>query len=149
MSTVPLFPPIGSSQNITHEPIKHLYPAISSPVTVECSCGSFACDTVFWYRSISSPDRLQYLGRHNNADRSAYGPGVTDTKFKFSKRGNSFHLRINSVNKEDEGAYSCVLKDKNTDIWKPGSRLWPGGLYAEMFHIKDLLNFYVADIQRI
>lgn len=131
--TLPLFLPVGSSQIIVQEPVKDLYHAISSSVTVECDCSNIACESVLWFRSISSQSQLQYLGKYNNADRSNYGLEVDSSKFKFSKRGNMFVLRINNVSKEDTGAYSCILKDKkNTDVWKPGSLLWPGGLYAEI-----------------
>lgn len=44
----------------------------------------------------------------------------------------SFALRIINVTEKDAGIYSCVLKDKkNTEMWKTGTLLQPGGLYAK------------------
>nr|BBJ70072.1 CD8 beta molecule precursor [Seriola quinqueradiata] len=114
----------GSSQIPLQEPIKVHYPAIASHETIECDCVNIFCDSVYWFRS--SP-QVRFLGKCNNADRVNYGPNVEETKFKFSKRGSMFVLRIMNVNTEDAGTYSCVLKDRNgKEIWKPGSLLRPG-----------------------
>lgn len=44
----------------------------------------------------------------------------------------SFALRIINVTEKDAGIYSCVLKDKkNTEMWKTGTLLQPGGLYTK------------------
>ncbi|KAG7229563.1 hypothetical protein INR49_012578 [Caranx melampygus] len=88
---------LGSSQIAVQDTVKELYFPIPNPATVECDCGQFACDTVLWFRSISSQNKLQYLGKHNNADRSNYGPDVSKSKFKFNKRGNTFVMRITNL----------------------------------------------------
>ncbi|XP_071350737.1 T-cell surface glycoprotein CD8 beta chain [Trachinotus anak] len=124
--TVPLWT-AGSGQILLQEPIKVLYPAISSQETIECDCVDISCDYVFWFRSNVSQGKVQFLGHCNNADRVNYGPGVKETQFRFSKRGSAFVLRITSVTEEDAGIYSCVLKDRsNKEVWKPGSLLQPG-----------------------
>lgn len=46
----------------------------------------------------------------------------------------SFPLRIINVTEKDAGIYSCVLRDKkNTEMWKTGILLRPGGLYTNKF----------------
>ncbi|XP_018555785.1 T-cell surface glycoprotein CD8 beta chain [Lates calcarifer] len=121
----------GSSENSENEPFKILYPSISSQETIECDCANISCDSVYWFRSTSSESgdfkSWQYLGKCNNADRVNYGTGVEESRFKLSKRGNSFVLRITKVQKTDTGIYSCILKDKsNNEVLKPASLLQPG-----------------------
>ncbi|XP_062267292.1 signal-regulatory protein gamma [Platichthys flesus] len=118
----------GSSHIIVQEPVKVLYPAISSPENFECNC-NHSCDSVYWFRKTSLHSNLTFLGKCNTAERVTYGPDVEPAQFKLSKRGNAaFVLRINSVRKEDEGTYSCVLKDKGgEETWRSGTVLRPGG----------------------
>ncbi|XP_040015048.1 zinc finger matrin-type protein 1 isoform X3 [Xiphias gladius] len=119
---------VGSSQILLQEPVKVLYPKISSQETIECDCVNPSCESVFWFHTNPGHDKVQFLGKHNNADRVTYGAGVSETKFKFRKSGSmSFELSIQGVKEEDTGIYSCVLKGKsNTDTWKPGILLRPG-----------------------
>ncbi|XP_069367061.1 uncharacterized protein cd8b [Paralichthys olivaceus] len=117
----------GVSQILLQEPIKVLYPKISTPENIDCNCNN-SCDSVYWFRNTPNPNILQFLGKCNNAERVNYGPGVEKARFKLSKRGNTaFVLRIENVTEEDTGTYSCVLKAKSgTEVWKPGTVLWPG-----------------------
>lgn len=114
-------------QKLLEEEVSVRYPKIPSSETIDCDCGSMACDLVFWFHSDIS-GKVQFLGRCNNADRTLYGANVDQTRFKLSKRGSkSFALRIINVTKEDRGIYSCVLKEKNLyEVWKPGTLLLPG-----------------------
>ncbi|XP_045932087.1 T-cell surface glycoprotein CD8 beta chain [Micropterus dolomieu] len=117
----------GSSQILQQETVNVLYPKIHSTEVIECDCLNISCDSVYWFRSISSQIILQYLGKCNNADRATYPNGVEEARFRFSKKSTSFMLRIINVTEEDTGIYSCVLKDrKNTEMWKPGIHLRPG-----------------------
>ncbi|XP_030586171.1 T-cell surface glycoprotein CD8 alpha chain [Archocentrus centrarchus] len=117
----------GSEQILMQEEVIVRYPKILGNETIECDCGSTACDLVFWFRSHIS-GKVEFLGRCNNADRVNYGDGVDQKRFKISKKGsNTFALRVISVTEEDKGIYSCVLKEKNVnEIWKPGTLLLPG-----------------------
>ncbi|XP_054473284.1 T-cell surface glycoprotein CD8 beta chain [Anoplopoma fimbria] len=119
---------LGSSQVLQQEPVKILYPKILSTESIECDCTNITCDSVYWFRSIRNHNKLQFLGKCNNADRATYGAGVDINRFKLSKKSSmSFTLRITNVSDDDTGIYSCVLKDrKTTEMWKPGILLRPG-----------------------
>ena len=125
---------LGSSQILLQEPVKVLYPKISSQENIECNCINSSCDSVYWFCRTATHSDPQFLGKLNNADRVYYGKGVDQAQFKLFKRGNAgFVLRIESVTEEDAGTYSCVLKDnKGQDTWRPGTVLRPGGLYADI-----------------
>lgn len=130
ISNVPLFPPLGSSEILQQEPSNILYPKILGNESIDCDCGNIACDSVYWFRSVSHHSKLQFLGTCNNADRVTHGAGVEEARFKLTRK----RLQIINVTEEDAGVYSCVLKDrKNTiEMWKSGTLLRPGGLYAEI-----------------
>ncbi|KAG8007472.1 Cyclin-dependent kinase 18, partial [Nibea albiflora] len=118
----------GSSEILQQETIKVLYPKINSTENLECECNS-SFDSVYWFRSISKYNRMQYIGKCNNADRDGYGTGVDEARFKISRKsGYLFSLRISDVTEEDTGIYSCVLQGRkiNMEIWKPGILLQPG-----------------------
>ncbi|XP_034442442.1 signal-regulatory protein gamma [Hippoglossus hippoglossus] len=117
----------GSSQILLQEPVKVLYPAISTQENIECNCIN-SCDSVYWFRRTPHHSDLQFLGKCNNAERVNFGADVDQARFKLSKRGNTaFVLRIDSVKAEDAGTYSCILKDKSgQDTWRPGTVLRPG-----------------------
>nr|AIC33816.1 T cell surface glycoprotein CD8 beta [Lutjanus sanguineus] len=118
----------GLAKTVQPETINIRYPDLFSTETVDCDCVE-ACDTVYWYRSISNPSRIQFLGKCNNADSTSYGAGVEKARFKFSRKTSSmsFTLRIINVTEKDAGVYSCVLRDKkNIEIWRPGVPLRPG-----------------------
>ncbi|KAL3977934.1 MAX dimerization protein [Sarotherodon galilaeus] len=114
-----------SKQILLEEEVSVRYPKILSNETIDCDCGKFPCDAVFWLHSDIS-GKVQFLGKCNNADRVT--DNVDERHFKLSKRGSkSFTLRIITVTKEDRGIYSCVLKDKSlNEMWKPGTLLLPG-----------------------
>lgn len=134
ISNVPLFPLLGSSQILQQEATKFLYPKLLSTETIDCDCVNITCDNVYWFRSSSNFNTVQYIGRCNNADRAYHGVGVEAARFLLNRKNSmSFTLRIVKVTEKDAGIYSCVLKDrKNTEMWKPGTVLQPGGLYAEI-----------------
>ncbi|XP_029287976.1 uncharacterized protein cd8b [Cottoperca gobio] len=116
----------GSSQILLQEPVNTLYPEILSTQSIECDCANG--DSVYWFRSISNHNKIQFLGQCNQANRVSYGKDVNQTRFIFrSKSTTSFVLHIMSVTEEDAGTYSCVLSGKkNTETWKPGILLRPG-----------------------
>ncbi|KAM4587254.1 signal-regulatory protein gamma [Odontesthes bonariensis] len=119
---------LGSSQFQRGDPVNVLYPAISSDETIDCECVNIFCDNVYWFRTVPTEGKLEFLGKCNNAERVTYGE-VNITRYKFSKRGGaSFVLRILGVTEADAGIYSCVLKDsrKETEIFRPGFLLRPG-----------------------
>lgn len=125
-----MFVSTDSRQVLLQDHIKILYPPISGQAMIECDCVNASCDSVYWFRSNPTHGHFQYLGKYNNADRPMYHSGVNNSHFKFSKKASAcFVLRVLDVQKEDGGIYSCVLKDKsNTEIWRTGSFLQPGGL---------------------
>lgn len=121
---------LGSSQVLQQEALRVLYPEILSTESIVCDCNDVSCDAVYWFRITSGHTTSQFIGRYNNANRANYGQDVDEKHFKFSRRNTgSFTLRIINITEEDTGIYSCVLKDRKTDIWKPGILLRPGGLY--------------------
>uniref|UniRef100_A0A3P9DNW4 Immunoglobulin V-set domain-containing protein n=1 Tax=Maylandia zebra TaxID=106582 RepID=A0A3P9DNW4_9CICH len=128
-------------QKLLEEEVSVRYPKIPSSETIDCDCGSMACDLVFWFHSDMS-SKVHFLGRCNNADRTLYGDNVDETRFKLSKRGSkSFALRIINVTKEDRGIYSCVLKEKNlNEVWKPGTLLLPGEKSCFLLFLMVLLG---------
>ncbi|XP_070815489.1 T-cell surface glycoprotein CD8 beta chain [Chaetodon trifascialis] len=120
----------GSSQILQQESVRILYPKIHSTETINCDCANMSCDFVYWFRSLSSHSKVQFLGRCNNANRATYGTDVEQERFILNRKNSqSFTLRIIDVTEEDTGIYSCVLKDrKNTEMWKPGVLLRPGAI---------------------
>lgn len=134
ISNVSLFPLLGLSQILQQETVRVLYPKILSTEAIDCDCFNISCESVYWFRIISRHSKVQFIGRCNNANRASYGADVERARFILNKKNSmSFTLRIINVTEEDTGIYSCVLRDrKNTDMWKPGFLLRPGGLYAEI-----------------
>ncbi len=129
-----LFSLLGSSLILLQENAKEFYPELLSNVTIECDCVNISCASVLWFRTIPSNNKVQFLGYSNNADRFSHGKDVKAARFKFSRRSNGpYLLRIIKVTQEDEGFYSCVLRDlRGAEVWRPGNLLWPGGLYAKI-----------------
>lgn len=128
---------VGSAPVLFQQKLTVLYPKINSPETIECDCLNYSCDSVFWFR-INSSNHIDVIGKLNNADRVTWGK-VDSTKYKLNKRSTtSFVLRVNKVTEADKGIYSCVLKHTNNEVWKPGTLLLPGGLYAEVLHLQQL-----------
>lgn len=118
----------GSSLIMRRENVSDRYPELLSDVTIECDCIDSSCDAVFWFRTYNSYNKVQFLGKCNNAGRFSRGESVEDGRFKCNTgRSMSFGLTIISVTKEDTGIYSCVLQDRQkSETWKPGIRLLPG-----------------------
>ncbi|XP_060926460.1 uncharacterized protein cd8b [Limanda limanda] len=118
----------GLSQILLQEPLKVLYPKISRQENIECNCIN-SCESVYWFRRTPLHSDLQFLGTSNKAQRVKYGAGVEEARFTLSKRGNTaFVLRIDGVTEDDEGTYSCVLRDNGgQDTWRSGTVLRPGG----------------------
>ncbi|KAM9859954.1 T-cell surface glycoprotein CD8 beta chain [Aulostomus maculatus] len=116
----------GSGQILQKES-SVLYPKLLSTEKIKCDCVS-SCDSVFWFRTRPSQNKVEFLGRLNSADREDYGDDVDKQRFKFIKRGSlMFILRIINVTEEDAGIYSCILMGQTTpEIWRPGFRLRPG-----------------------
>lgn len=130
VSNMPSCHLLGWSQILQQDTVKIQYPVLHSTEVIECDCGNVLCDNVYWFRSIHNHEKLEFLGRFNNAGR---GSPVDEAHFKLSRKSNTcFALFIINVTEEDTGIYSCVLKDrKNTETWKSGILLRPGGLCAE------------------
>ncbi|XP_060898272.1 uncharacterized protein cd8b isoform X1 [Labrus mixtus] len=116
----------GPSPILLQESVKVQYPKILSTETIECDCFHFSCDNVYWFHS--NPQKVQFVGHCNSANRDNYGIGVDKKRFKITKKSSmSFTLRISNVTKEDTGIYSCVLKgNRNMEVWKSGVLLLPG-----------------------
>ncbi|KAL6111813.1 uncharacterized protein ACO6RY_08710 [Pungitius sinensis] len=116
----------GWSQILQQETVKILYPKILSTEDIECDCVN-KCDNVYWFRSIHNHEKLEFLGKCNNAGRGVHGTAVDKARFKLSRRSSaSFVLSIVNVTEEDTGIYSCVLKERNNETWKSGILLRPG-----------------------
>lgn len=124
--SVPTDPNIILSQ----EKVAALYPELLSNGTVPCDCRNVQCDSVYWFRTVFATGQVQFLGRLNNANIANYGDGVNTARFLFKRKTKtSFMLNIVNVTEEDTGIYSCVLTDRrNTEVWKSGILLLPGGL---------------------
>ncbi|XP_024126310.1 uncharacterized protein cd8b [Oryzias melastigma] len=115
----------GSVEALPRKDFKVLYPPINSNEAVDCHCDQ--CDYALWFRTVPGGSKVEFLGRCNNADRVT-GPFAENKRFKFSRKGLSFELRIINVTAEDTGIYSCILGDnkvKNEMFW-PGALLLPG-----------------------
>ncbi|XP_033939495.1 uncharacterized protein cd8b [Pseudochaenichthys georgianus] len=118
---------LGLSQTLLQEPLTVLYPKILSSSSIECDCADVACDSVYWFRSISNNSKMEFIGQGNHADRIILGNGVDKRRFKFINKSKIlFVLQIFNLTKEDTGTYSCVLKKRNSETWKPGFLLLPG-----------------------
>ncbi|XP_010792041.1 uncharacterized protein cd8b [Notothenia coriiceps] len=118
---------LGLSQTLLQEPLTVLYPTILSSPSIECDCANVDCDSVYWFRSISNNSKMEFIGQGNHADRMIHGNGVDETRFKLiSKSKILFVLQIINLTEEDTGTYSCVLKKRNNETWKPGILLLPG-----------------------
>ncbi|XP_034095496.1 uncharacterized protein cd8b [Gymnodraco acuticeps] len=118
---------LGLSQTLLQEPLSVLYPEILSSLSIECDCADVVCDSVYWFRSISNNSKMEFIGQGNHADRIIFGNGVDKRRFKLiSKSKMLFALKIINLTKEDTGTYSCVLKKRNNETWKPGILLLPG-----------------------
>ncbi|XP_075870592.1 uncharacterized protein cd8b [Nelusetta ayraudi] len=116
---------------LQQNPPKVLYPELLSNYSIECHCGNFPCDSVFWYRFISGRSEVQYLGKSNHANRQVHGDKVDKNKFRFNARSNAiFTLTVISLTKEDTGTYSCFLGGRKFDEgkWNSGVLLLPGVL---------------------
>lgn len=111
------------------------YPKISDSETLNCDCYGL-CDEVFWFRSgydINGSDIFQFLFLASKIDRVSYRPEMTATEkdhFKISARESgstvTFSLRIINVTEKDAGIYSCVFRNQNLSLWRPGFQLRPG-----------------------
>ncbi|KAM8916640.1 T-cell surface glycoprotein CD8 beta chain [Spinachia spinachia] len=117
----------GWSQILEQETVKILYPELLGTEVIKCNCAN-TCDNVYWFRSVHNHEKLEFLGRCNNAGRYVFGSAVDTARFKLSRKSSTcFALSIINVTVEDTGIYSCVLKDrKNTEMWKSGILLRPG-----------------------
>uniref|UniRef100_A0A8C7ZV83 Cd8 beta n=1 Tax=Oryzias sinensis TaxID=183150 RepID=A0A8C7ZV83_9TELE len=117
----------GPIEALPGKDFKVLYPSINSNEAVDCQCEPSTCDYAFWFRTVPDSSKVEFLGRCNNADRVS-GPFKDKGRFKFSRKGLSFELRIINVTAEDAGIYSCVLSDKQLTIetFRPGTLLLPG-----------------------
>lgn len=111
------------------------YPKISDNETLNCDCNN-RCDEVFWFRSgyeTNGSDIFQFLFHASKIERVSYRPGMSKTEidhFKISVRESgttvTFSLRIINVTEKDAGIYSCVFRNQNLSLWRPGFQLRPG-----------------------
>ncbi|XP_061642050.1 uncharacterized protein cd8b [Phyllopteryx taeniolatus] len=117
----------GSGQ-ILQPAVSILYPQLLSTQFIQCKCVNIACESVFWFRTIFNQNKVQFLGRSNNANRVVYGNSTEVSRFQLTKKNSeAFILQIINVTEEDTGIYSCILKDrKNEELWQPGFLLLPG-----------------------
>ncbi|XP_077386532.1 uncharacterized protein cd8b [Festucalex cinctus] len=117
---------LGSGQ-ILQQAFSILQPQLFSTQFIQCKCINILCESVIWFRTVPNLNKVQFLGRLNNANRLVYGHNVDSSRFQLSKKSSeAFILRISNVTKEDSGTYSCILKDrKNEEVWQPGVLLLP------------------------
>ncbi|XP_077429460.1 uncharacterized protein cd8b isoform X2 [Vanacampus margaritifer] len=117
---------LGSGQFL-QQAASILHPQLLSTQFIQCDCINIICESVIWFRTIPNHNKVQFLGRLNNAKRLVYGDNVDTSRFQLSKKNSeAFTLRIGNVAKEDTGTYSCILKDrKNEELWQPGVLLLP------------------------
>ncbi|XP_077583081.1 uncharacterized protein cd8b [Stigmatopora nigra] len=109
-----------------------VYTQLLTTEFIECTCPkSIFCQTVFWFRTLPSHNKVQYLGRWNIANRTIYSNDVDATHFMFSRtKMDTFTLQIMNVTKEDIGTYSCLLMDtKEEQVWLAGVVLVPGEMH--------------------
>ncbi|XP_077459785.1 zinc finger matrin-type protein 1 isoform X2 [Stigmatopora argus] len=119
----------GSGQTLEQTAASVLYTQLLTTEFIHCQCPeSNSCEMVFWFRTLPSHNKVQYLGRLSVANRMVHGDDVDANQFKFSKRkSEKFILQIMNVTKEDIGTYSCLVLDKNDkEVWLTGARLVPG-----------------------
>ncbi|XP_060898275.1 uncharacterized protein cd8b isoform X2 [Labrus mixtus] len=74
----------GPSPILLQESVKVQYPKILSTETIECDCFHFSCDNVYWFHS--NPQKVQFVGHCNSANRDNYGIGVDKKRFKITKK---------------------------------------------------------------
>ncbi|XP_061688997.1 uncharacterized protein cd8b [Syngnathoides biaculeatus] len=105
-----------------------MYPQLLSTAFIQCKCDNISCESVFWFRTISKQNKVQFLGKVNSANRPSPGDNTDDRRFQLSRKSSAlFILQIFNVTEEDTGTYSCILKDrKNQEVWLPGVLLLPG-----------------------
>ncbi|XP_054640833.1 uncharacterized protein cd8b [Dunckerocampus dactyliophorus] len=118
----------GSGQILQHKEAEFLYPELHSTQIIQCDCVNISCGAIFWFRTLLSNNKVQFLGRINSANRDFYGDDVEITRFKLSKKNNeAFTLQIINVTKDDAGSYSCILTNRRgQELWMPGVFFLPG-----------------------
>ncbi|KAI1900465.1 hypothetical protein AGOR_G00050220 [Albula goreensis] len=105
------------------------YPKENDNESITCECTEKNCQAVFWYwHSLDSPGKFQFLLYHNNADKVVYSPSTSSDKYKGSKKEGTrtiYSLKISHVQKEDAGRYFCQVQ-------YPNNRNLPGGTGVEL-----------------